>query len=113
MSIKPLDMQVNIGHINQVAQQQDSAQKLPALQQQQHAANLLKDAERVQDTVVKTAPDHPGQGVRDALAREDQDGRGRKRDGKKRRGGAGDTQPEHEPVFRPDEDKGGLIDIRR
>lgn len=112
MSIKPLDMQVAIGQIHQVAQRQHQEQTLPGVQQQQHAAHLQKDGVRVHETVIETAQDHAGSGVRDALTREDTGRRRKKRTPEKRR----DSGPEagrSEGFARAEEDKGGIVDIRQ
>ena len=112
MSIKPLDMQVAIGQIHQVAQRQHQEQMQPTVQQEQHAAHLHKDATRIHETVVETAQDHPGNNVRDALAREGK-GRERERQERERKEKEQAGKRTGQGLARAGEDKGGVIDIRQ
>ncbi len=112
MSIKPLDMQVAIGQIHQVAQRQHQEQMLTSVQQEQQAAHLHKDATRIHETVVETAQDHPGNNVRDALSREGK-GREHERRERERKEQEQAKQQSRQGLARAGEDKGGVIDIRQ
>lgn len=111
MSIKPLDMQVAIGQLPQLAERQHQEQTLPGLQQQQHAAHLQKDGLKLQETVVQTAQEQAGNGIRDTL--------GEAGDRRRRKGRNPAKRDEDLPVAgfegcaRAEEDKGRIIDIRQ
>jgi len=108
MSFKPLDIQVNISQMNQVARTQQHEQGLAKESQIQHAQHIIKESQIKDQTIEQT-----GQSTNeDSLVKERKENQKRKLKYKNKKKQQ-EEQEKSQKKQEPDDEKGHIIDTMR